>query len=61
VPYPYFPADALDWIDRAGADPDNLVYTIHREKLIGVVSLEGGGRSLSSATGWPRRRMAAAS
>jgi RimJ/RimL family protein N-acetyltransferase len=43
VPYPYFPADALDWINGPASDPDNLVYTIHREKLIGVVSLEGGG------------------
>ncbi len=43
VPHPYFPADALDWIGGLASEPENIVYTIHREKLIGVVSLEGGG------------------
>ncbi len=43
VPYPYFPADAHDWIAGLAFRPDDLVYTIHRERLIGVVSLEGGG------------------
>lgn len=42
APYPYFSADALDWIRGPASDPASLVYTIHREKLIGVVSLEGG-------------------
>ncbi|MGB3501812.1 MAG: GNAT family N-acetyltransferase [Mesorhizobium sp.] len=43
VPHPYFAADAEDWIDGPASRPGSLVYTIHREKLIGVVSLDGGG------------------
>lgn len=43
VPYPYFSADALEWIDGPAAATDDLVYTIHRERLIGVVSLHGVG------------------
>lgn len=43
VPFPYFPEDAEDWLAGPAARPEGLVYTIHREKLIGVVSLEGGG------------------
>ena len=43
VPFPYFPEDAEEWLAGLAMQPDNLVYTIHRERLIGVVSLEGGG------------------
>ena len=43
VPFPYFARDAEEWLDHVRSDPDNLVYTIHREQLIGVVALEGGG------------------
>jgi RimJ/RimL family protein N-acetyltransferase len=43
VPYPYFVKDAEEWIDQVQGDRDALVYTIHREQLIGVVSIEGGG------------------
>lgn len=41
VPHPYRVADAEAWIDAVAADPARMVYTIHRERLIGVVSLEG--------------------
>lgn len=41
VPFPYGHDDAADWI--AGLKPEALVFTIHRERLIGVVSIEGGG------------------
>ena len=41
VPFPYFAKDAEEWIAQVCADPDALVYTIHREQLIGVVSIEG--------------------
>lgn len=41
VPHPYDVADAEAWIARAQCEPNALVYTIHRERLIGVVSLEG--------------------
>lgn len=43
VPYPYFVKDAEEWIEHVCGDPDALVYTIHREQLIGVVAIEGGG------------------
>jgi len=43
VPAPYFTRDAKDWIEQVSARPDALVYTIHRERLIGVVSIEGDG------------------
>ena len=42
VPFPYWPADAEDWIAGLADKPDALVYTIHRERLIGIVSIEGG-------------------
>jgi RimJ/RimL family protein N-acetyltransferase len=44
VPHPYFPNDAQDWIERVSKNIDaglNMAFTIHRERLIGVVSLEG--------------------
>lgn len=41
-PWPYTEAHAADWIARCGAKPDDLVFTIHRECLIGVVSVEHG-------------------
>lgn len=41
VPFPYAQTDAEDWIASLG--PDAMVYTIHRERLIGVVSIEGEG------------------
>jgi len=40
VPYPYTPDDAVRWIDEIRERPDDLVYTIHRERLIGVVAIE---------------------
>lgn len=43
VPFPYWPADAEDWIAGFAKTRDDLVFTIHRERLIGVVSLEGDG------------------
>jgi len=43
VPFPYHVEDAEDWIAAMAADPQSLVYTIHRERLIGVVGLHGGG------------------
>ena len=44
VPFPYFRKDAEGWIDRATqniAAGQDLVFTIHRERLIGIISLEG--------------------
>jgi RimJ/RimL family protein N-acetyltransferase len=44
VPYPYFPKDAEEWIDhttRNIAAGQDMAFTIHRERLIGVVSLTG--------------------
>jgi len=41
VPYPYWAADAEDWIAGLADRPGAMVYTIHRERLIGVVSIEG--------------------
>jgi len=43
VPFPYHIEDAEDWIAASAADAGSLVYTIHRERLIGVVSLDGSG------------------
>ena len=43
VPFPYDRKDAQDWIagcDTAG--PEELIFTIHRERMIGVASIEGG-------------------
>jgi RimJ/RimL family protein N-acetyltransferase len=40
VPFPYWTADAEDWIAGLADRPDGMVYTIHRERLIGVVSIE---------------------
>lgn len=42
VPFPYHLEDAEDWIGRCADSRDDLVYTIHRERLIGVVSVHGG-------------------
>lgn len=43
VPYPYDRRDAEEWLEGLKGKPDGLVYTIHRERLIGVVSIEGSG------------------
>lgn len=43
VPFPYSRTDAEDWIAGLADNPKALVYTIHRERLIGVVSIEGTG------------------
>jgi len=43
VPHPYTQGNAEEWIAGQAADPPGLVYTIHREQLIGVVSIDGGG------------------
>lgn len=43
VPFPYWPADAEDWIAGLVDRSEGLVYTIHRERLIGIVSIEGDG------------------
>lgn len=41
VPQPYHRRDAMDWIDSLnGADDD--VFTVHRERLIGIASVEYG-------------------
>lgn len=40
VPHPYATTDARQWIDRVRRRPEDLVHTIHRERLIGVVSIE---------------------
>ena len=42
VPFPYRLEDAEAWIAGLAEKPDHLVYTIHRERLIGVVSLDVG-------------------
>jgi RimJ/RimL family protein N-acetyltransferase len=44
VPHPYFPKDAQDWISHVSKNIDaglDMAFTIHRERLIGVMSLEG--------------------
>lgn len=41
VPQPYWTRDAEEWIAGLANRPGDLVYTIHRERLIGVVSIEG--------------------
>lgn len=44
VPHPYFRKDAEDWISHVSRSIDagqDLTFTIHRERLIGVMSLEG--------------------
>ena len=43
MPFPYHRKDAEEWIAGLAGKPEGLVYTIHRERLIGVVSIEGGG------------------
>lgn len=43
VPFPYGHDDAADWIAGLAGGPEALAYTIHRERLIGVVSIEGSG------------------
>lgn len=43
VPFPYHRQDAEEWVDSLAGRPEGLVYTIHRERLIGVVSIEGAG------------------
>jgi RimJ/RimL family protein N-acetyltransferase len=44
VPYPYFKKDAEDWIGHVSKNVDaglDMAFTIHRERLIGVMTLEG--------------------
>ena len=43
VPFPYHRKDAEEWIASLAGSPEDLVYTIHRERLIGVVAIEGNG------------------
>ncbi len=40
VPFPYWPKDAEDWIAGLAEGPESLVYSIHRERLIGIVSVD---------------------
>jgi RimJ/RimL family protein N-acetyltransferase len=40
VPHPYRLEDAERWIEDVRGRPADLVFTIHRERLIGVVSIE---------------------
>ena len=42
VPFPYAVADAERWIASLAGNRDALVYSIHRERLIGMVSIEPG-------------------
>jgi RimJ/RimL family protein N-acetyltransferase len=42
VPYPYFRKDAEDWLDHVTAEIEadqHMAFTIHRERLIGAVTL----------------------
>lgn len=39
VPAPYTLADADEWIAKCGQDKKSLHFTIHRDRLIGVVSV----------------------
>ncbi|MEL6948118.1 MAG: GNAT family N-acetyltransferase [Pseudomonadota bacterium] len=39
VPQPYSEKDARDWIARNRSNPEKCKYTVHREQLIGVVSV----------------------
>ncbi len=44
VPHPYFPKDAVEWIERTTANIEagqDMAFTIHRERLIGAVTLTG--------------------
>ncbi len=44
VPHPYFPKDAEDWIEHVSKNIDaglDMTFTLHRERLIGIMSLEG--------------------
>lgn len=43
VPFPYDHLDASEWIGRCdAAGEEKIVFTIHRERLIGVIGVEGG-------------------
>ncbi len=43
APFPYDRKDAEEWIARCqAAGKGNLFFTIHRERLIGAVGVEGG-------------------
>lgn len=43
VPFPYDHQDAVEWIKSCeAAGDDKIIFTIHRERLIGVVGIEGG-------------------
>jgi len=39
LPHPYLPEHACQWIARKSKENSNGVFTIHREKLIGVVEV----------------------
>jgi RimJ/RimL family protein N-acetyltransferase len=52
VPHPYRLDDAERWIEDVRGRPKDLVFTIHRERLIGVVSVEKPEDE--SADGTPR-------
>lgn len=42
VPFPYDHQDAAEWIARCqAADDDRMIFTLHRERLIGVIGVEG--------------------
>jgi RimJ/RimL family protein N-acetyltransferase len=44
VPYPYFRKDAEEWVESATANiraGQDMAFTIHRERLIGGITLEG--------------------
>lgn len=52
LPWPYTESDADSWIAGLGAGRDDLVFGIHRERLIGVVSIEDRGGSLPELGYW---------
>lgn len=50
VPYPYRLEDAERWIDDVRSRSTDLVFTIHRERLIGVVSIENPEGDVTDGT-----------
>lgn len=52
VPSPYTLKDTKDWIAKSTADANSLIFTIHRQNLLGVVSLEDNGEDVPDLGYW---------
>ena len=52
VPSPYRLEDATEWIRKFSKQPDSMTFTIHRQNLLGVASIEDKGADVPGLGYW---------